>query len=416
MGTRLRTKRLELWIVFSLVASALGCAAVLFSAGRDRIPEVQAVRAIRTTLGSSVTSNGKVEPIDPQVFRARFPTYVDQLGAVEGQTVHAGQIIFTLDAADVKGQLAGARHDLLTAENELRDDRAGGAPDEVAGIAGELQRAQTDVERLTWKQDALARLADRRAATQDEVRENAAALSNAKNQVHTLQQKSQDLTSRAQLAVNSVSLAAQQARSNIQLQEDRLLSASASSKSNGILYSLPVHAGEYVQTGQVLAEVADLHKIQVRVFVDESDLWSIRLDETVLVTWATLRNKTWTGHVTQVPKQVVARGTRSVGEMLCTVDNDSLELLPNVNVDVRILVGESKGTLVIPRAAAQSHGAQHSVFLLDGGRVRKRTISVGMVTTTNYEVLGGLKEGDVVVLPGEMNLEDGMTVHATEAK
>ena len=37
-----------------------------------------------------------------------------------------------------------------------------------------------------------------------------------------------------------------------------------------------------------------------------------------------------------MPKQVVPRGSRSVGELLCSVENEKLELLPNTNVNVRI--------------------------------------------------------------------------------
>ena len=52
------------------------------------------------------------------------------------------------------------------------------------------------------------------------------------------------------------------------------------------------------------------------------------------ITWDALPNRSWTGKTEVIPKQVVARGTRSVGELLCAVNNDKLELLPNINVNV----------------------------------------------------------------------------------
>ena len=104
-----------------------------------------------------------------------------------------------------------------------------------------------------------------------------------------------------------------------------------------------MRVGDFVKLGDVLAEMADLRHVRVRAFVDEPDLGSLEPNQEVQVTWDAKPGRTWTGKIEQVPKQVVARGTRSVGEVLCSVDNNKLELLPNVNVEVRILVREQPG-------------------------------------------------------------------------
>jgi HlyD family secretion protein len=187
--------------------------------------------------------------------------------------------------------------------------------------------------------------------------------------------------------------------------------------SEGTLYALPVHAGDYVKVGDVLAEMADLRQVRVRAFVDEPDLGSLAPGQVVQVSWDAKPGQTWTGRTEQVPKQVVARGTRSVGEVLCSIDNDKLELLPNVNVDVHILVHERRGTLVVPRAAVRYDNGQHLVFLYGGDKIHRRDITVGIASAQKYEVLSGLQLGDRVVLPGDMQvLKDGMDVRATEAK
>jgi multidrug efflux pump subunit AcrA (membrane-fusion protein) len=141
----------------------------------------------------------------------------------------------------------------------------------------------------------------------------------------------------------------------------------------------------------------------VRAFVDEPDLGSLGQNEGVQVLWDAMPNRIWNGKVEQVPKQVVARGSRSVGEVLCSVDNDKVELLPNVNVEVRILVHEQRGVLVIPRGAVRY-------------AVHRRDIKVGVAGADKYEVLAGLAQGDKVALPGDVDLRDGMKVRAAEAK
>jgi multidrug efflux pump subunit AcrA (membrane-fusion protein) len=137
--------------------------------------------------------------------------------------------------------------------------------------------------------------------------------------------------------------------------------------------------------------------------------------QTVQVTWDALPGRTWSGKTEQVPKQVVSRGMRSVAELLCSVDNSKLELLPNTNVDVRILVRESKNALVVPRGAVRDENGQRFVFVFDGEHVRRRNVTLGVSNASDYEVIAGLSEGDRVAVPQDRMLRDGMNVRASEA-
>jgi len=110
----------------------------------------------------------------------------------------------------------------------------------------------------------------------------------------------------------------------------------------------------------------------------------------------------------------VARGSRSVGEMLCSVDNDKLELLPNTNVNVRINSRERFNVLTVPRGTVETTGGQSFVFVVKDGVgnsvLEKRQIQVGIADATNYEVVSGLSGTDVIALPGDADFRDGMAV------
>jgi membrane fusion protein, multidrug efflux system len=115
-----------------------------------------------------------------------------------------------------------------------------------------------------------------------------------------------------------------------------------------------------------------------------------------------------------VPKQVVPRGTRSVGELLCSVNNDKLELLPNVNVSVRINSKERNNVLVVPRGTVASEGGKRYVFVVKNGVgkkvLEKREIQIGISDANHYEVMSGLDVKDLIALPGDIDLQDGMRV------
>jgi HlyD family secretion protein len=401
-------------LTFVLIAALL-VAVVAFLALRRQPPAVQVTSVAREDLSATITSNGKVEPIAPTVAHAEFPTFVDKVMATEGQAVRRGQVILTLNAADVRSQLAQARADLLSAQNDLRNARAGGPPDQVAQLDGDLQAAQVQVKNLEANEQALVALVSKQAATQDELAQNRATLAKARGNLQALQARKQDLTGRASAIVQGADLRVSQAQETVQSLDEKVRSATVTAETDGTLYSLPVSAGDYVKVGDTLAEMADLRHVRVRAFVDEPDLGSLEPNQNVSVTWDARPGRTWAGHTEEVPKQVVARGVRSVGEVLCSIDNDRLELLPNTNVQVLIMVRERHMALVVPRAAVREDNGQRYVFVFADDKVSRRNISVGVASASKYEVLSGLSADDRVALPGETELRDGMEVRAGEA-
>jgi multidrug efflux pump subunit AcrA (membrane-fusion protein) len=99
------------------------------------------------------------------------------------------------------------------------------------------------------------------------------------------------------------------------------------------------------------------------------------------------------------------------------VDNSKIELLPNVNVEVRIVIHELHDVLVVPRSAVRTQKGQRFVFLFSGDSVHRRDIQVGVASSANYQVLSGLQPGDKVAEPpAGIELEDGMKIRPTEAK
>ncbi len=187
-------------------------------------------------------------------------------------------------------------------------------------------------------------------------------------------------------------------------------SAHGTAPFDGTLFSLPIHQGDFVKAGDLLGELADLHQVRIRAFIDEPELGQIDVNQSVEILWDAHPDRVWNGKTEILPKQVVLRGTRSVGELLCSVSNDRLDLLPNTTVDVRIHVSERAATLVVPRGAVSVEGDNRYVFRVQDNRLQRVPIKVGISNPTQMEVLSGLNEGDVVALPGEVTLKDNLSV------
>src|SRR3989454_5515311 len=185
------------------VLIALGLLGLLFvlavRGGRDRPIAVITTHTVRQSLNSWNTTNGKVEPIEPRIIQAQPTTFIETVAVKEGQTVNRGQILMTLDAKDVRSELAHMRQELAAAEDERRIALGGGAPDEIAQLNSDLAKTNSEIERLRRERDSLERLYAKQAATRREIDETKTALEKAEADKRLIEEKKTAISQRTKL-------------------------------------------------------------------------------------------------------------------------------------------------------------------------------------------------------------------------
>jgi HlyD family secretion protein len=402
-------RRIRLIVVIAGAAAALTLGIRPWRAGT--VP-VTAATVHAGPLEVGITTNGVVEPTDPHQLRAPAAAFVRAVNVVEGQAVTKGTVLMTLDFAQQRADLARAREDLATAQRDLRSAEGGGAADERAQIESDLRKTDAEAAHLRKEHDTLTRLIATKAATRQELDQVNLDLARAEATHAALTTKLQELGRQAANGVQARQFALERARQTIRMLETQVAFETLRAPADGTVYSLPVRSGSRVETGDLLAAVGDLGRMQVRAFVDEPELASIQKGQPVQISWSAVANRMWTGHVERLPGAVVVRGERHVGEVICSLD-DSMQLIPNLDVDVRIRVQSRPRALLVPRQAVMSDPAGAYVFVIENGTVLRRPVVIDVASVTDDAILSGLKEGDVVAIPGSANVSDGMRVTIT---
>lgn len=96
-----------------------------------------------------------------------------------------------------------------------------------------------------------------------------------------------------------------------------------------------------------------------------------------------------------------------------TFDNNDDALFPNQFVNVRLLVQEKQGAVLLNSAGIQRSGSNTYVFVVKpDSTVTLRNVTVGTTEGDQSEITSGLQPGDTVVLTGVDKLIEGSTVHA----
>lgn len=375
---------------------------------------VRAERVARQDIASVISTNGKIEPIQNFEAHAPAPATVKRVLVKEGDHVRAGQLLVQLDDADARAQAAKALALLRSAEADLQGVQSGGTHEEVLTNRAELAKAQAEHTEARRNLEAVQRLQQSGGASPAEVQVAQQRLAKAEADVQLLEAKLNGRFSNPE--VTKVQASAEQARAAYAAAQDLLKNTNIRSESAGTVYQLPVKAGAYVNSGQLLVQVADLQRVQVRAFVDEPEIGRLAKGQTVDVKWDAIPGRTWEGAVSRVPTVVTMVGTRTVGEITCEVPNADRKLLPNVNVNVNIITAHDSSTLTVARESVHTTAGKRYVYRIVDDKLQSLEVQTGITSLTRVEVVSGVGEGERIAL-GAVNaqpLHNGMEVKVVE--
>lgn len=383
------------WVTGLAILAAVVILAAFVSRRDDAVP-VRTALVARGQIRSLISTNGKIEPV--QNFEAHAPatTTVHRLLVKEGDFVRKGQLLVALDDADARAQAARAQTQLKAALAEVSAVERGGTQEEVLSLDAQMVKARTDRDAAQRNLDALKRLEQQGAAAAGEVRAAENALAQADAQLNLLKQKQTRRYSKPEVA--RVEAQRREAQAAYDAAQDILAKSNVRAPFDGIVYALPVKQGGFVSSGDLVLQLADLQKVQVRAFVDEPDVGKLAPGNPIEITWDAVPGRVWQGVVNTIPSTVKLRGSRNVGETTCILDNKDLKLLPNINVGVTVVTAERNNVLVVPREAVRMDDSKPYVLQVVGHELKRCDVETSISNLTQVEVTRGLALKDMVAI------------------
>jgi RND family efflux transporter MFP subunit len=335
--------------------------------GSGAVPVVT-VRAEKRDVPVRLRSNGTVTAVQSVDLRAQVTSTVRTVHIREGQTVRAGDLLFSLDA---------------------RSEEAA------------LRKAQAQVTKDLSDLEVAARNLDRQRELFAQKFISQSALDTAQNQVDALN---------GQLAVDRA--AAESAKVAVAYTEIRASFA-------GRTGVIGVRAGSLVQpNGAVLVTVTQIDPIQVAFTLPEKELAG--LQAAMAVGDVPVRAR-----VDGAPEPFVGKlifVDNAVDTATATIrvkaafTNANMRLWPGMFVNVSLAPRTLVGATVVPAQAVQSGPESQFVYVVDENhKVSARPVTLAYVET-GFAVVSGVDVGAKVVLEGANNLRPGSLVSESDRK
>ena len=244
----------------------------------------------RRSIVLSAQANGTVEPIDIVEVKSKASGTITKMPVDVGSYVHVGDLLVQIDPRDVRNQYDQAAADV----------------------------SSSTVQRAT----ALAQ------------RNRSEEL--YKQKIITAQEMDQ-----ANLDFANADASLIKARTNLSIARVRLEDATVQAPSNGTIIERPVSVGTVITSattsasgGTTILKMADLTKVRMRAFVNETDIGNVQAGQTATVTVDAFPTRRFFGVVEKVEPQAVVQSSVTMFPVLVSLNNSDGALMPGMNGQV----------------------------------------------------------------------------------
>lgn len=375
-------------------SAALGVIVLLAGlafAFRNQTPTVEVVTAQKPEAGGRsaiLNASGYVTPRRRATIAAKITGRVTGVFFDEGTHVHAGQLLATLDDSDVKKALDSAKADRDSSQAAIADFQV------------QLKFSQIELHRAEQLQQAGVQTQEQLDTASTNVDSLKAKINLAKQQVQGSEMRIRE----AQQAVDNCVINAPY--DGIVVSKDAQVGEMVSPNSAG---------GGFTRTG--IATIVDMNSNEIEVDVNESYIARVKDKQKVTAILDAYPNWEIPSHV----RTVIPTADRQKATVKVRISFDKLDprILPDMGIKVTFLSDEPVKksdaaapvvAALLPNDAVHDENGKKIVFMVKNGKLERRAVAIGNSKGDQTEIMSGLVAGDIVVLRGPANLQDGLAV------
>jgi HlyD family secretion protein len=296
----------------SRIAPLAIAALTLLGCGRKnrQAADIQTVPVTRQTIVIDAQAAGTVEPINVVEVKSKASGVITRMPVETGTSVKPGDLLAQVDTRDVQNQYNQALADLRAAEARLE-------------VSGAQKRRADEMFRA-------------RVITAQEHEASTLDYANAQAQV-----------------VRS--------GASLDLAKQRLEDATVTAPVAGTVIEKTVSLGQVITSatgafggGTTLLKMADLNRVRVRAFFNETDIGQVRPSQPATVIVDAYPDRRFSGMVEKIEPQAVVQQGVTMFPVLVTLDNREGLLKPGMNGEVSVLIDERVNVLAVPNDAVRN--------------------------------------------------------------
>lgn len=431
------------WIVIGI--AVLGG---LFVAFQPQPVAVDMGTVQRGDVRSFVEEEGKTRVVQRYVVAAPVAGRLLRLKFDEGDTVKKGQVVAEVDPLPLRNEVLSAEAQVRELQRRIEGvdrkkpkqvelDRAATletvAERSAAVARDQLDEAEAQLRRAELEKERVVRLMRAKAVTSAEMDEAETAESAARARRDARKQQVEVATLRLAAARLNTKLVETRlhdydwekkayeqqiaaVRSRLEVLRDNLARARIEAPADGVVLNIFQESQRVVQAGEPLFDVGRLDRMEIEVEYLSEDAAHMKVGMPAEIFGRALGDRVVPTKIKRIyPSAFLKISSLGVEQQRVIVVVDapaSLGLGDRFRVQVRTILDARRDALLVPEGALFRYQGGWHAFKVTGGRATRVAVDTGLRDGRAREVLGGLAEGDTVILHPDDSISDGTEVSA----
>jgi membrane fusion protein, multidrug efflux system len=197
------------------------------------------------------------------------------------------------------------------------------------------------------------------------------------------------------------------ALADIKLVEAQLSKTVIRAPFNGMLGLRMISEGSVIGTNDVITSVVNIDPIKIEFSIPERYANQVKVGAPIF--FSNESSEEVQGSVYAFEPQIDL-ATRTL-KLRAQSPNKGGKFLPGMFVKIRFVLEVTENALMVPAEAVIPELSGYKVFIVGAeGKAEERIIEIGTRTESQVQVLSGLKEGDLVLTTGVMQVRQGMPI------
>jgi membrane fusion protein, multidrug efflux system len=212
------------------------------------------------------------------------------------------------------------------------------------------------------------------------------------------------------LAMHSAEAQYKSAQVGLKLAQRQFDDTRIKSPISGIVASKSVEIGEMVSPGRQVANIVDVSNVKVKLSIQEEEIGKIRLNQPVTLRVDPAPGKTFEGTIYTIGSKTESPTGHSYPVEVVVRNRDLNVLKVGMFARVDIKTNAADNVLSISKESLVGGESNPAVYVAQDSVAHLRPVRLGLRAGDKYQVLDGLKSGELVVSFGQKNLKDGSLI------
>ena len=334
---------------------------------------------------------------------------LERIRVDQGDRVKADQVVAMVEREEKEAQLQEARAALDVLRARWTQMETGARPEELAQVEQLVRQTKARWETRLDDYKRLKNLKDRDFISQQRLDEAMLQVTLSEAEYNSANEKLTLLRKGARQEDRDALLAQiRQAEAAVRLARIHLKNTTIRAPIGGIISKRYLDRGASVSASTPLVRIVAMDTVKVVVQVVERELARLRTGAVADIHVDAYSDEVFRGAVARISPTVDPESRTADVEI--QVDNRGHRLKPGMFARVSLIAQRRDGVLLLSRDSLLRESGPTRVFVYDTGRASLREVRLGLEGQQYVEVMGGLREGDEVIVAGQYELKDGMPV------